>query len=168
MLLVGAIHSIKIGKDNVDLSHLQFVDYTILFYPLDTDVLSNYRCLLDCFSVMSGLKINFQKSTLIPLNCDEAWVESIKDTLGCSISSLLIKYLGIPLDANPRRVETWRSVIDKIKKKLCGWKRKILLGAGRLTLVKSAINNLPIYYLGLFKMPNNVANEIIGLQRKFF
>ena len=142
-----AICSIKIGKDNVDLSHLQFADDIILFCPSDSKVLINYRRILDCFSVMSGLKINFQKSALIPLNCDEAWVESIKDTLGCSISSLPIKYLGIPLGANPRSVETWRPVIDKIKKKLCGWKRKILSRAGRLTLIKSVINNLPIYYL---------------------
>ena len=40
--------------------------------------------------------------------------------------------------------------------------------AGRLTLIKSVLSSLPLFYLGLFKMPIGVAKKIICLQSNFF
>ena len=113
---------------------------------------------------MSGLKINYEKSAIIPLNCDMQWVQRMQSELKCSVLSLPVRYLGIPLGANPKRVETWQPIISKIKKKLSGWKINVLSKAGKLTLIKSVLNNLPIYYLGLFKLPKTVAKEIISIQ----
>lgn len=83
------------------------------------------------------------------------------------VSSLPTTYLGIPLGANPRKVDTWNPIINRIKKKLSGWKINLLSRAGRLTLIKAVLNNLPMYYLGIFKMPKLVAKKIISLQSKF-
>ena len=79
-----------------------------------------------------------------------------------------MKYLGIPLGANPKRIETWKPIIDRIEKKLSTWKGRILSKASRLVLIKSVLNSLPLYYLGLFKMPSEVAKKIVSVQRKFF
>ncbi|XP_016199445.1 uncharacterized protein LOC107640436 [Arachis ipaensis] len=38
-----------VGQDNIELSHLQFVDYTILFCPHDEVTIRNYKMLLRCF-----------------------------------------------------------------------------------------------------------------------
>ena len=46
-------------------------------------------------------------------------------------SAVLFKYFGIPLGANPKRVETWQPIIDKIRKKLSGWKVNMLSKAGK-------------------------------------
>ena len=35
-------------------------------------------------------------------------------------------------------------------------------------LIKSVLSSLPLYFLGLFKIPGEVAKKIISLQRKFF
>ena len=165
---LGILEGIKIGRQNVSLSHLQFADDTILFCPEDRRIFLNYIRILDCFSLMSGLRINYEKTAIIPLNCAKDWVLQMKSELNCSVLSLPVKYLGIPLGANPKRLETWRPIIDRIKKKLNGWKISILSKAGKLSLIKSVLNNLPTYYLGLFKMPKGVAKEIISIQRKFF
>ena len=45
---------------------------------------------------------------------------------------------------------------------------KLLSKAGRVVLIKSMLNNLLLYYLGLFRMPKAVAREIIAMQRRFF
>ena len=82
--------------------------------------------------------------------------------------SLPIRYLGILAGANPRREETWDPIIDKIKKKLNGWNSKLLSRARRLMLINLVLNNLPLYYLRLFKMPKRVAKRIISLQCDFF
>ncbi|XP_029152462.1 uncharacterized protein [Arachis hypogaea] len=68
----------------------------------EEESIKNYKRLLRCFELMSGLSINFEKSSLIPINCDQLWVQSMCSLLGCKKAALSVKYLGIPLDANPR------------------------------------------------------------------
>ncbi|XP_072061954.1 uncharacterized protein [Arachis hypogaea] len=124
----GRLSPLLVGRDHIELSHLQFADDTILFYPPEDETIKNYKRLLRCFEVMSGLSINFEKSSLIPINCDEQWVRRMCSVLGCKQDSLPVKYLGISLGANP---------------------------------------SLPVYYLSLYKMPKDVAEKPISLQRRF-
>ena len=62
----------------------------------------------------------------------------------------------------------WKPVIDKIQCRLASWKAKILSRAGRLTLIKSVLNSMPVYYMSMFKMPKGVASKIVSIQRRFF
>nr|XP_025617990.2 transmembrane 9 superfamily member 7 [Arachis hypogaea] len=58
-------------------------------------------------------------------------------------------------------------MIDKVEDKLSLWKAKTLNKAGKLVLIKSVLNSLPIYYLSLYKMPKAVVKKLISLQRRF-
>ncbi|XP_016173374.1 uncharacterized protein LOC107615869 [Arachis ipaensis] len=156
-----------VGKDNIELSHLQFADDTILLCPLEEETIRNYARLLRCFEMMSGLSINFDKSSLIPINCDQQWTYNMCSLLGCKEASLPVRYLGISLGENPRLVRTWKPIIDKVEEKLSLWKAKVLNKACKLVLIKSVLNSLPVYYLSLYKMPKAVAEKLISLQRRF-
>jgi hypothetical protein len=46
-----------------------------------------------CFEAVSGLKINLAKSVLVVVGC----VDGLASILGCGVSSLPLKYLGLPL-----------------------------------------------------------------------
>ncbi|XP_016206137.1 uncharacterized protein LOC107646468 [Arachis ipaensis] len=155
------ISPLLVGRDKIELSHLQFADNTILFCPPEEETVKNYKRLLRCFEMMSGLSINFEKSNLIPVNCSQEWINRMCQLLGCQEAALPVRYLGINLGANSRLVKTWKPVIDKVEEKLSLWKAKVLSKAGKLVLIKSVINSLPIYYLSLYKMPNAVAQRII-------
>ena len=165
---LNLVEGLKVGRDAVDISHLQFANDTLVLCPKKKEYLINYRRMLNYFSIMSGLQINYSKSALIHFRCEESWVDDIKNELRCSAVHLPITYLGIPLGANPKRVSTWKPVVDKIERRLALWKAKLLSRAGRLVLIKSVLNNLPLYYLSIFKMPKTVALKIIKLQRSFF
>lgn len=54
-----------------------------------------------------------------------------------------------------------------MKLKLAGWKMRFLSFAGRMTLIKAVLSNLPMYYLSLFKMPEGIAMEIDRIQAAF-
>ena len=117
---------------------------------------------------MARLSINYDKSAIIHLNVDEMKVLRLRRSLRCLVSSLPIKYLGIPLGANPKRLEMWKPIISNIEKKLSGWKSILLSKASILVIIKVVLNNLPLYYLELFQMPKYVTKKIISLQSKFF
>ncbi|XP_015939818.1 uncharacterized protein LOC107465352 [Arachis duranensis] len=161
------ISPLLVGQDNIELSHLQFAYDTILFCPRDEATIRNYKRLLRCFEVLSGLSINFDNSSLILVNCDSEWSQRMCNLLGCKEASLPIKYLGVPLGANPRLVKTWKLIIDKVEDKLSLWKAKSLNKAGKLILIKSVLNSLPVYYLSLYKMPKLIAEKLISLQMRF-
>nr|XP_025651867.1 uncharacterized protein LOC112747845 [Arachis hypogaea] len=163
----GSISPSLVGRDSIELSHLQFADDTILFCPPEEETIKNYKRILRCFELMSRLSINFDKSSLIPINCDEQWIQRLCYLLGCKRDSLPVKYLEISLGGNPRLVKTWKPIIDKVEEKLSLWKAKVLNKAEKLVLIKLVLNSLPVYYLNLFKMSKAVAEKLISLQRRF-
>ena len=42
-------------------------------------------------------------------------------------------------------------MVDKLIKWMAGWRGKLLSSAGKLTLVKSCLGNIPIYFLSMIK-----------------
>lgn len=165
---LGYLEGITVGKGHIPITHLQFADDTIIFTPANIEILSNYKKFLQCFAILSGLRNNYDKSALIPINYDEMWIRDAQRSLQCRVDNLPITYLDIPLGANPRQVRMWGPVINIVEKRLSLWKSKTLSRAGRLILIKSVLNNLPMYYLSLFSIPKQVARRIIQLQRRFF
>ncbi|GMQ04388.1 hypothetical protein CsSME_00049821 [Camellia sinensis var. sinensis] len=91
-------------------------------------------------------------------------VQSFASRLNCKCQKLPLKYLGMPLGANPPRRATWKPVMEKFRKKLSGWKRMLLSFAGRVTLIKSVLSSSPVYYLSL---PSSVGKEIDKIQATF-
>lgn len=88
--------------------------------------------------------------------------------LGCQLVKLPIKYLGIPLGANPNKISTWEPILSRIWNKLAAWRAKTLSRAGRLTLIKGVLNSLPLFYVSIFKAPKGMIKMIVQMQRQFF
>ena len=55
---------IKVGRNEMSVSHLQYADDTIIFCKSQVDQLLNVKRVLRCFEVISGFKINFFKSSM--------------------------------------------------------------------------------------------------------
>ncbi|XP_028083239.1 uncharacterized protein LOC114284511 [Camellia sinensis] len=116
---------------------------------------------------ISGLKINYHKSAISGVGIDEATVADFASRLNCMSQQLPFKYLGMPLGVNRKRKQIWKPLVDKFKEKLAGWKRRVLSFASKVTLIKSVLSNLPVYYMALFKIPQGIAKEIDKIQSAF-
>lgn len=80
------------------MSHLLFIDDTLIFCEANLDHLHILRCLFLCFEAVSALKINLAKLELVLVGSVED-VGGLADILGYRVSSLPMKYLGLPLGA---------------------------------------------------------------------
>ena len=107
------------------------------------------------FEAMSGLKINLIKSEIIPIG-PVTNVEELASELGCKIDSLPTSYLGLPLGAKDKAFGVWDSIEERYRKRLAAWKTWYISKGGRITLIRSTLSSLPIYYLSLFRMPQKV------------
>lgn len=164
---LGMFSGVKVGKDAVEISHLQYADDTLLVGEATTQNIKSMKFIMRIFECFSGLKVNFAKSNLIGINVDDAWLEQMALRLHCKIGKIPFIYLGLPVGANPRRAATWKPVIEAIRRKLTSWKPKLLSLGSRIVLLKSVLSSLPTYYLSLFKAPKKVIKKIISLQRIF-
>ncbi|GJS89535.1 RNA-directed DNA polymerase, eukaryota, reverse transcriptase zinc-binding domain protein [Tanacetum coccineum] len=79
---------------------------------------------------------------------------------GFSSSSLPFSYLGLPIGSNMGRIENCKVLIDHFKARLPGWKANLLSSGGRLTLIKSVLGSLSIYYLSIFKSLEGVTKVV--------
>lgn len=132
---------------------LQYADDTILFLDNDEQHLRNLKGTLALFEQISGMRINFHKSELIPLNLDQPETHRVAHIFGCPIGSFPIKYLGIRLHYEKLRREDIQPLIDKILKRIAGWRGKLLSHAAIIVLIKTCLASIPIYLLSFIKFP---------------
>lgn len=57
--------------------------------------------------------------------------------------------------------------IDYLKAKLSMWKGEFLSIGGRITLLNSTLNNIPLYMISFFKAPKVVLKTIVSFQARF-
>lgn len=158
---------VKVSKDGPIISHLQFADDTIMFTPQNVNHLLNIKNTLILFQLASGLKVNFHKSEILGVNINNQWLQMAARKLYCKVGSFPLSYLGLPLGGNISRLNVWEPMIERMRRKLASWKGRLLSIGGRLTLIKSAISNLPIYFMSLYPMPQGIIDKITSIQRRF-
>ena len=98
-------------------SHLLFVDDTILFCDADVEQILHIRLLLLCFKAVIGLKVNVHKSEMVPIGeVDD--VHALIEILGCRVGTLPMSYLGMPLGASHNSPSIWYPILEKFERKL--------------------------------------------------
>ena len=79
------------------------------------------RTLFLCFEAASRLKINLAKLEMVPVGIVEN-LDGLAGILGCGVSSLPLKYLGLLLGNSFKVKSIWDGVIEKIERRLASWK----------------------------------------------
>jgi hypothetical protein len=125
------------------------------------------KAILRGFEMASGLKINFWKSCLLGVNVSEEFLEMGCSFLNCKRGVVPFKYLGLPVGANPKRIATWEPLLDQIRRRLNSWENKFISFGGRIVLINSVLNAIPIFHLFFLKLPNKVWKKIVKIQREF-
>ncbi|GKD04387.1 putative RNA-directed DNA polymerase, eukaryota, reverse transcriptase zinc-binding domain protein [Tanacetum coccineum] len=161
-------HRVKVGKDNIYISHIQFLDDALIMGEWSFLNAMNLSRILTCFHLASGLKVNYNKSKLYGIGVSRLELNSLASTIGCLPSQFPCTYLGLSIGAKMSRCANWKKLIEKFQMRLSSWKSKTLSFGGRLTLVKSILGSLGVYYFSTFKAPSKVINTLEGIRRNFF
>jgi hypothetical protein len=59
------------------------------------------------FEALSSIKINYNKTELIPINLGQTKAHTMVALVGCTLTSFSITYLGIQLHDKKLRVKDW-------------------------------------------------------------
>ena len=91
-LISGLLH----GFNRTGVISMQYADDTLLFLSADRECAMNLKWLLSCFEQLSGMKINFHKCDLVPLNVAPDDANIFAQILSCKLGCFPLKYLGVP------------------------------------------------------------------------
>ncbi|GLT51155.1 hypothetical protein SLA2020_245850 [Shorea laevis] len=163
----GMMHGIEIGKQGLSVSLLQFADDTIIMGRADDENIRMVKDILKWFELMSGLRINFSKSSVFGYNVSEIWLKRSAGKLCCKVGRAPFIYLGLLVDGKTGNKKSWEPIVNKFRAKLAVWKATTLSFGGRLILLNSVLSTLPIFYMSLFLLPISVLEELITIQRNF-
>jgi hypothetical protein len=150
------------------LSILQYADDTIIFMDHNLDQARNLKLLLCAFEKLSGLKINFHKSEIFCFGQATDSETQYVQLFGCRHGSFPFRYLGIPMHVRKLRNVEWKTVEERIEKKLSSWKGKYLSFGGRLVLINSVLTSLTMFMLSFFEVPKGVLQKIEYYRSRFF
>jgi hypothetical protein len=103
-----------------------YADDIVVFAVPSVAELAAVKGILQCFGEASGLHVNFQKSSVAPIQCSQEVVDSVSANIGCPIRQLPCTYLGLPLSLKKLRKEDLQLVLEKLTRKLAFWKAKLL------------------------------------------
>ena len=77
-------------------------------------------------------------------------------------------YLGLALGVPFKSVSMLDGVEERFRRRFALWKRQYISIGGRLTLIRSTLSSMPIYYMSLFRIPWIVILRLEKIQRDFF
>lgn len=113
------------------------------------------------------MKINFNKSDLLTINVDEDISKILAQIFCCKRGSFPLKYLGVPLHFAKLRREDLQPIIDKIIKRICGWKGRLLSYEAKLVLLRTCIASIPTYLMSIIKFPKWAIKAITSQMAHF-
>ncbi|GKA04405.1 RNA-directed DNA polymerase, eukaryota, partial [Tanacetum coccineum] len=166
ILEAGLYKGISINN-SLTISHLFYADDAIFVGKWDINNIKTIVNVLNCFFMVSGLKINIHKSKLAGIGVSKENIDLAANIMGCSTFSPPFNYLRIKVGAPMSRLNSWKEITAKISSRLSKWKLKTLSIGGRYTLLKSVLTAIPMYYMSLFKVTAGILKEMESIQRNF-
>jgi hypothetical protein len=119
--------------------------------PADVTQLVHLKELLHAFGAATGLKVNYEKSNLIPINIPDDSVRQYTNALNCQLGNLPMLYLGLPLSITKPRKEYCMPLIMCIQRRLPSCAMYLHYGS-KLRLVNSVLSSLPIFAMSTLKI----------------
>jgi hypothetical protein len=115
---------------------IQYADDTIVIMQGVESQLLLLKEILHKIYLSSGLKVNYHKSCLVPINIDSAQALELAEAFGCLVGSFPFTYLGLPMGLTKPQVKDYAPLICRIERRLSA-SSQFLSYAGRLQLINS-------------------------------
>lgn len=110
----GFYNPVLVGRDNIQISHLQFTDDTIFIGKASMENVLFLKRYIFNWEMVSGLKVNRDKCSVIGLNVNNEVMQAYANVLGCQVGDETFNYLGIKVGCAHRKATERNHVIQKI------------------------------------------------------
>jgi len=136
-----------------DFPMIQYADDTLIIMEGDAMQLFFLKSVLNS-SESTGLKVNYIKSHMVPINISEDKFNHLANNCGCAKGSLPFTYLGLQ-----PRIEDYLPFVTKCERRLAS--TSIFLSqAGKLEITNAILIALPTFHLSAHALAKGVLKQI--------
>ena len=160
----GRSHPCPLPIPGADFPIVQYADDTLLIMQACPIQLLRLKSLLQEFAAATGLRVNYAKSCILPINVSDDKMRQLAATFECSIGTLPFTYLGLPLGTARPTVRDLAPVSDQIERRLNACARFLPHG-GRLMLVNSVMSALATYLMCSLKLNKTFLKSVNRARR---
>lgn len=119
------LHGFKLNPGGLTLSHLLFVDDTLIFLKAATQNCENISHLLQAYYTASKQQVSLTKSNVVfSSNTPSSVHTSMCETLGMPDVTEVGKYLGLPTSWDRAKKEALMNVKDRILRNVHDWNQQ--------------------------------------------
>lgn len=140
----------------------------MLLLQFDPVNLRNVRLILNCYEVMSGMKINYEKNEIFSVGLTQEDQCLAAESLGCKIGTFPMKYLGMPISSYKISKAQLSYVCEKTRKRLGTWQCDYLSSGGKSTLIDSFLSSIPMYTMGMYQLYEGNFQCLDSIRSRFF
>lgn len=159
---------VKASRSGPSFSHLFLADDLVLFAKANSDNCIAIREVLDTFCNLSGQSLSVTKSRVFfSSNVSQENREVLSDILEFQQTSCLRRYLRFPIKHQGEANQDFNFILDRVKRKLAGWKANLLSMAGRAVLIQPSSSSIPAYVTQSNLLPEKVLEGIDRVNRNF-
>jgi hypothetical protein len=146
-----------------------FVDDVLILTKADFAEWQLIQDILHLFNLVSGLCINYSKSSAHHWGLLDPELHHLKNHLPYSFLDLKegFRYLGYQLKMGASLPEDWRWLVATFEKKIDFWCNKWLSMGGRLILIKTVLESLTVFWMTLERIPKKVIHILRRLAFNF-
>jgi hypothetical protein len=130
----------------------------------DAQQLLCIKAILNSYAQSTGLKINYSKSSMMPIGISEERLDHFANTMQCKKGSLPFSYLGLPLSITTPSLEYFLPIVQRVERRLGGIADFLDYG-GNLLIVKSVLSSLPIFFMCCLDIPVSIKKQCVKFMR---
>jgi len=165
----GVITGVRTSPHGPRISHLLFVDDSLLFCKANSVEWRRIMRILEVYEAGSGQKLNLLKTSIIfSRNTSKAKRQEILSSSGFSEVQRIDKYLGLPSFIGKSKIQSFNSIKDRVQQKLNNWKIKFLSQAWKEILLKAVVQAIPTYSMSVFLLPISLCRDLGGMMQRFW
>ncbi|KAL0290621.1 UNVERIFIED_CONTAM: hypothetical protein Sangu_2565700 [Sesamum angustifolium] len=164
----GKITGVAVSRISPRISHLLFLDDSIIFGHAQDEELVAIQRILQTYGAASRQDINLEKSSMVVSGnvLVHQQCRSV-NILGLQVVQKHDKYLGLPAVTVRSRGELLQDVKDQVWSHVQGWNSKLLSQAGKGVLIKYVIQAIYMYVMSCFKMLDYIVRELEAMTADF-
>ena len=144
---------------------IQYADDTILVMQASNTQVAHLKNILLDYATSTGLKINFQKSSLIPINITNQRAQELADIFGCEIAKMPFTYLGLPMGSTKPTVTDLLPLVDRVERKMTT-ATLLLSHAGKLAQVNAILTSIAMYTMCTIEIHPKIVEQIDKIRRR--
>ncbi|KAK2656123.1 hypothetical protein Ddye_009175 [Dipteronia dyeriana] len=151
------------------ISHLFFVDDSLLFSRASERDCLAIRRVLDWYALASGQMVNFHKSVMcVSKKVTTGRAANLARILGVQLVQCHERYLGLPSFAGQNRQTLFTNIKDRIWDRVKGWQSNLFSLGGKEVLIKAVIQDIPTYSMSLFRLPKSFIDYLHSICAQFW